>query len=208
MHNFSNRLKFLRKKNSFTQAALANKLEVTQQAVAKWESGQSVPDYDTLKKLAELFNTSIDYLLCQTDIEENNFEFLSDYDRSGFSIPIIGTVKAGYNSVAFNDDYGVEYANVPNPKDYFYLLVRGDSMEPQIRDGALALVHRQSTLEDGDLGVIVYGDNEGTLKKYSRKGDTIILQPFNPDYETKIISGEDLNSVYIAGKVIETKTKW
>ena len=81
-------------------------------------------------------------------------------------------------------------------------------MEPRIKDGDLALVHKQPTLNDGDLGVIVYGDNEGTLKKFSRRGNTIILSPFNPDYEPKIISGEDLNNVYIAGKVVETKTKW
>ena len=88
------------------------------------------------------------------------------------------------------------------------LRVKGDSMEPRIKDGDLALVHKQPTLNDGDLGVIVYGDNEGTLKKFSRRGNTIILSPFNPDYEPKIISGEDLNNVYIAGKVVETKTKW
>ena len=45
-------------------------------------------------------------------------------------------------------------------------------MEPRISDGDLALVHRQSTLENGDLGVLVYGsDGEGTLKKYIQRGN-------------------------------------
>ena len=41
-----------------------------------------------------------------------------------------------------------------------------------------------------------------------KKGNTIILQPFNPEYEAKVLTGEELNDVYIAGKVVETKTKW
>ena len=94
------------------------------------------------------------------------------------------------------------------PSEYFYLMVKGDSMEPRIKDGDLALVHRQASLENGDLGVIVYGDDEGTLKKYFKNGDTIILQPFNPAYESLILTKEDLDHVYIAGKVVETKTKW
>lgn len=206
---FSQQIKSLRKKNKLSQAELAKQLKVTQQAIGKWETGKSTPDTDTLKRLAEFFKTSVDFLLgIENTVPENNIPFEVEYDDSGFGIPVIGTVRAGYNSLAYNDDFGVEYANVKNPEDYFYLIVRGDSMEPRIKDGDLALVHKQPTLNDGDLGVIVYGDNEGTLKKYSRRGDTIILQPFNPDYEAKIISGEDLNNVYIAGRVVETKTKW
>ncbi|MEG1782212.1 MAG: S24 family peptidase, partial [Oscillospiraceae bacterium] len=125
-----------------------------------------------------------------------------------YAIPIIGTVRAGYNSLAYNEDYGVEYANVRDPENYFYLIVKGDSMEPRIKDGDLALVRKQNSLDDGDLGVIVYGDNEGTLKRFVKRGNMIILQPFNPLYEAKVITGDDLDNVYIAGKVVETKTKW
>ena len=82
-------------------------------------------------------------------------------------------------------------------------------MEPYIRDGDLALVHRQAALESGDLGVVIYGDGEGTLKKFIQNSrDMILLQPFNPDYDTLVISGSDLENVYVAGKVIETKRKW
>ena len=48
-----------------------------------------------------------------------------------------------------------EYARVKDPGSYFYLLVKGDSMEPRISDSDLALVHRQPTLENGDLGVVI-----------------------------------------------------
>jgi repressor LexA len=81
-------------------------------------------------------------------------------------------------------------------------------MEPGIRDKDLALVRKQATLEDGDLGVVVYGDGEGTLKRFHRKGNTVALQAFNPAYETLILAGEELEKLYIIGKVVETRTKW
>ena len=201
---FSENIKKLRKEKSLSQSRLAQQLQVTQQAVGKWEKGKSIPDSDTLRQIAEFFNTSVDYLLGVTKLVENAVAVA----QGDYAIPIIGTVKAGYNALAYNDDYGVEYANVRNPEEYFYLIVKGDSMEPRIKDGDLALVHKQNTLNDGELGVIVYGDNEGTLKRFVKKGNMIILQPFNPEYEAKIITGEELNDVFIAGKVVETKTKW
>ena len=83
-------------------------------------------------------------------------------------IPVVGTVRAGYGALAFEEDYGKEYACVKDPENYFFLVVKGDSMEPRISDGDLALVHRQNTLDNGDLGVLVYGaDGEGTLKSTS-----------------------------------------
>lgn len=201
---FSQNIKKLRKERKISQSRLARELQVTQQAVGKWETGKSTPDSETLRRIAEFFKTSVDYLLGVDKLVENAVAMTG----GDFAIPIIGTVKAGYNALAYNDDYGVEYANVRNPEEYFYLIVKGDSMEPRIKDGDLALVHKQNTLNDGDLGVIVYGDNEGTLKRFVKKGNMIILQPFNPEYEAKVITGEDLNDVYIAGKVVETKTKW
>ena len=96
-------------------------------------------------------------------------------------IPVIGTVKAGYGALAYEEDYGKEYARVKDPSSYFYLVVRGDSMEPRIHDGDLALVHRQ---------------------------DCVVLQPFNPAYKEMVIKGEELNHLHIAGRVVETKAKW
>ena len=122
---------------------------------------------------------------------------------------IAAVVKAGYGALAYEEDYGKEYARVKDPSSYFYLVVRGDSMEPRIHDGDLALVHRQDTLENGDLGVLIYGDEgEGTLKRYIQRGNCVVLQPFNPAYNELVIKGEDLNHLHIAGRVVETKAKW
>ena len=208
---FSQHLRAARKQAHLSQTELAEALGVTQQAVGKWENGKSSPDPGTLGRIAALLGTSSDFLLgLHKETEETRAAADRFFGaRHESLVPVIGTVKAGYGALAFEEDYGQEYANVKDPASYFYLVVKGDSMEPRIQDGDLALVHRQSTLENGDLGVFVYGeDGEGTLKKYVQRGNSIILHPFNADYDEMGIKGADLEHLYIAGKVIETKAKW
>ena len=60
--NFSEKLQILRKNKGLTQEALADKLNVSRQAVAKWESGETLPDLDKCRILAELFGVSLDDL--------------------------------------------------------------------------------------------------------------------------------------------------
>lgn len=202
---FAQRLKELRKLRGISQMALSSELGLSQQAVGKWETGRSTPDPAMLARIAAFFEVSTDYLLgrAQSVASTDGWQAAGEYP-----IPIIGTVRAGYGALALEEDYGEEYARVKDPQNYFYLLVKGDSMEPRIFEGDLALVRRQQTLESGELGVVVFGDGEGTLKKYIRRGNTVILQPFNSAYPPQIIMGEDLDHLYIAGKVVETRTKW
>ena len=208
---FAERLKEARKAKRYSQAEVSRMLGVTQQAVGKWETGRSTPDPQTVARLAEILDTPADVLLglrkepdASSAVGRNAF---SRYTES--QVPVVGTVRAGYGALAFEEDYGQEYARVKDPSNYFYLVVRGDSMEPRIQDGDLALVHRQDTLENGDLGVLIYGDEgEGTLKRYIQRGNCVVLQPFNPAYNELVIKGEDLNHLHIAGRVVETKAKW
>ena len=204
---FSERLKALRKEKGFSQGALSALLGVTQQAVGKWETGRSTPDPKTVARLAELLDTTTDYLLGVGQPQTQQFGGpVGSYAES--PVPVVGTVRAGYGALAFEEDYGVEMAPVKDPDNYFYLIVKGDSMEPRIHDGDYALVRRQPTLSNGELGVMVFGEGEGTLKRYLQRGSAVVLQPFNPDYDEMVIRGEELNDLYIVGKVIETKTKW
>ena len=203
---FSERLKALRKERKLSQAALSAQLGVTQQAVGKWETGRSTPDPATVARLAALLGTTTDVLLGVSPALQDFGGPVGAYMES--PVPVVGSVRAGYGALAFEEDYGTEPAPVKDPENYFYLVVKGDSMEPRIHDGDYALVRRQPTLNNGDLGVMVFDEGEGTLKRYIRRGNAVILQPFNPDYPEKVIRGADLERLYIAGKVVETKTKW
>lgn len=67
-----NRLKNLRDENNFSQKDVANKLNISNATLSQYESGVRQPSYDILKKIADIYNVSIDYLLGRTDIK--NFE--------------------------------------------------------------------------------------------------------------------------------------
>ena len=81
-------------------------------------------------------------------------------------------------------------------------------MDPDIKDGDLVLVHIQPQVESGELAVVIIDGEEGTLKKYMRKDNAIILQSFNRAYPPRVFVGEEMNIVRVAGKVIESKRKW
>lgn len=67
---FGERLRQLRKEKGLTQADLAKLLGVSQQAIGNYESGVRQPDSGTMVKLADFFDTSVDYLLGRTDIRK------------------------------------------------------------------------------------------------------------------------------------------
>ena len=60
---FNEKLKILRKGNNLTQEELAEKLNVSRQAITKWESSDGTPDIENLKQISILFNTTIDELI-------------------------------------------------------------------------------------------------------------------------------------------------
>lgn len=72
---FNEKLKMLRKEKGFTQENLADELNVSRQAITKWESGDGIPDIENLKQISILFNTTIDELVK----EEKNINIDKSY---------------------------------------------------------------------------------------------------------------------------------
>lgn len=65
-----NRIRDLRKERSLTQAELGSVLKVSSRTIGFYETGERDPDTDTLRKLADFFGVSIDYLLGRLDIRD------------------------------------------------------------------------------------------------------------------------------------------
>ena len=63
MTTLGQRIKEHRRRAGLSQEALARRMDVSRQAVTKWESGQSAPSTENLFRLAELFGTTVDLLL-------------------------------------------------------------------------------------------------------------------------------------------------
>ena len=73
-----NRIKELRQKNNMSQIRLSIELEVSQETVSAYENGKYYPSFQTLYRMANIFHTSIDYLMGLTDTENIAESITSD----------------------------------------------------------------------------------------------------------------------------------
>lgn len=69
---FADKVIRLRKRNGWSQEELANKMDVSRQAVSKWEAAQTVPDIEKILKLASIFSVTTDYLL-KDELEDEEY---------------------------------------------------------------------------------------------------------------------------------------
>ncbi|MGG7214299.1 helix-turn-helix domain-containing protein [Clostridium nigeriense] len=95
----SKRIQEQRKIKGLTQEQLAESLNVSRQAVSKWESNQSLPEIDRVILMSEIFNVSTDYLLKGITIEDSKNNNLKDYSLLGtifISIGLILTITLWY----------------------------------------------------------------------------------------------------------------
>lgn len=82
-----NRIKNLREEFGMTQQELADKIDGAKSTIAMYEKGDRKPSLEVLVKLSEIFNCSIDYILCKTDIRniEEDFKFAYHKETEGLS---------------------------------------------------------------------------------------------------------------------------
>ncbi|UJD04312.1 helix-turn-helix domain-containing protein [Streptococcus infantis] len=85
---FAERLKTLRKRVKLTQAQIAEKLDISQQAYAAWERGVKKPTQENLVKIAQILNVSVDYLVGNSENKDDdldNIELLFRMNSTGLT---------------------------------------------------------------------------------------------------------------------------
>ena len=117
-------------------------------------------------------------------------------------LPLYGRIAAGTPIEALRD----QSASVAVPPsligsgDHYALEVAGDSMiEAGIMDGDMVLIQKCEVAENGAIVVALVDNNEVTLKRLRKRGDSIALEPANKAYETRIF-GPD--RVKVQGKLV------
>jgi len=84
--------------------------------------------------------------------------------------------------------------------NHYPLEVKGDSMiEAGINDGDVVVIRETSSADNGDIVVALVENNEATLKRYMRRGDTIALEAANPAYETRVYP---VGQVKVQGRLV------
>jgi repressor LexA len=122
-------------------------------------------------------------------------------------IPIIGSVKCGYEGLAYQylDGY-VMIDNNAYHGDIKAFRCYGDSMSGiGIYDGDIAIVRIQEDIDCGELAIVIVNGDEGMLKRVRKQEGAIILESANPSYPPRVFTGEDMNKVRVVGKVIEIR---
>lgn len=204
--SFGDNLKRYRKQHNLTQAELAEKLGTSKQVISRYEAGQRSPKISVAAQFAQALGVPLASL---SDAEAAPQIPDQVPVASMIALPIVGSIKCGPGGLAYQDieDY-IPAANVKHPDEYFYLRVSGDSMEPRISAGDLALIRKQEDVESGELAAVIINGDEGTLKKVIKRDGAVILQAFNPDYPPRVFTGPDINTLTIVGKVIRTEKEW
>lgn len=111
-----------------------------------------------------------------------------DYARP-VSIPVMGRIAAGtpIEAIQTHSHTIAVPPEMLGAGEHYALEVRGDSMiDAGIFDGDTVLIKKQDTASTGEIIVALVDDEEATLKRLRRKGNTVALEAANPAYETRI----------------------
>lgn len=210
MTEVSKRLSAMISRRGLTYGDLAERTGISKSALQRYATGETAKiPLDRMEKLARALKTTPAYLLgWDNGVDTDGLPNGAIPVKSLAKIPVVGTVRAGWNGLAYEEANGFELADVKTPENYFFLRVKGDSMAPQINEGDLALVHKQQIANSGDVIVAILNGNEGTLKRFVRQGAAVILQPFNPAYTPMVLAEEELEAFRIVGKVVQTVHRW
>ena len=200
---FNERLKTLRIQRKMTQSELAKKIYISQPAYSKYEVGTPSPNPETLSKIADALDVSVDYLLGSD----------SQPARPGYiRIPVLGRVAAGIPIDAIEEviDWEDISAEAAGDGEYFGLQIKGHSMEPKISDGDVVIVRRQPDVDSGDIAVVLVNGDDATVKRIKKSPQGVTLIPSNPAYEPMYYSNEEIESlpVQILGRVVELRAKF
>ncbi len=208
MTSFGDRFKDLRLEKNLTQQQLAEMFYTKKSSISRYENNLQIPEIDSLQKFADFFHVSIDYLLCRSNIKNGELLKTAYLPKKIVELPILGVVRAGEPLYAQQNLLGyssIDAALVPSG-ECFYLRVKGDSMNmSNIVDNQLVMIRRQQEVENGEIALVLVGDEDATIKKLYRSDATITLMPHssNPEYPPRIINLEK-DTFRVIGKVVGT----
>ncbi len=141
--------------------------------------------------------------------EENQEQPIIEVSETSqfYMAPVYGQISAGIPNWAEECMEGripidYELMNIINPEEHFFLRVNGESMNKVIKNGAYALIHKQDVVENGEIAVVLVNGYDATLKKFTKQGDLIILEPQSNDDSFKIQAYDKNTSIKILGKYI------
>lgn len=137
-------------------------------------------------------------------IEGSGRRGFNDSDNSGYrlGVPVMGRIAAGVpRSAIETQSHSIDVPDeMLSTGEHFALEVKGDSMiDAGILDGDTVIIKKTDTATNGDIIVALVDEEEATLKRFRRKGQSVALEAANPAYETRIFGPDRIR---VQGKLI------
>jgi SOS-response transcriptional repressor LexA len=195
-NSLGDRIKIARKKAGLTQGELAKKVGITYPTLNKYEKNRRVPNSQVLDRIARELNCDPGWLLSGAgDIPRASTAFDS---LSVSNIPVLTRIPTEFPDRVSEEI--IEYICLPKiPSGAYALIVKGNNMSPNIKDGDYAIFFPNIPIGHGDIIVVIDEWGEWSLKRYRMKGDEVLLVSDNPEYPTYGLAGK----YKIVGKVID-----
>lgn len=205
------RLKYLRKELNKTQNEVAESIKISRANYSHFENDRNEPDGEILNRLADYFDVTTDYLLGRSNVSKPA-EIKQVEKNDWISVPIVGTIKCGPGGIIYEDIEGfTSYpkSELDSSHEYVVLNATGDSMIGDgISDGDLALIQKEPDFVQGKIYAVVVDSEEVTLKRVTKTDDSVILVPSNPKYDPRIVTGLELETFQIVGRLINIKRNY
>lgn len=202
------RIKHARDAKSMSQEELGSQLGLNKSTIQRYESGQvqriKLP---ILENMAKILGVSPSWLILKSDdpapIKSN---ISAVYNNNIYRIPVFESVSAGFGAYAVNEivDYiPVVIKNSYDVDDTIAIKVSGDSMYPKIEDGDIIVVRRQTSVDSGDIAVVLLDNDEGLVKKVIYGPTWIELHSINSEkYPPRRFNGAEVQRLRVVGLVI------
>lgn len=213
---FASNLKHLLDIHDLAQVDVAKAIGVSPQTFNTWVKGVAIPRMGKIQALADYFG------VLKSELVDDNPPSLAEPQNKSFSsagyvrIPVLGEIAGGIpiEAIEIRDDD--DWEDIPQEwlnggREYLALRVQGDSMEPRIHSGDVAIVKKQPVCDSGDICAVYVNGYAATLKKILKIPDgAIVLQSTNPNYEPKVYTADQQEAlpVVILGKLVELRAKF
>ena len=206
MNTFGDNLRKAMEKAEINATELSEKTGISKSTISRYLSGGYIAKQKNLLKLSLALHVEPKFLFSDA-VEE------LDANLKVYSIPIVGKVVAGTPIDAIENI--TDYIRVTNPAaadgSYYALHVTGASMEPEMREGDLVIVHKQDSFDSGDICIVLVNGDEATVKKVIKSDQGITLIGFNatvyPPHFYNVRQVEEL-PVRVIGKVKEVRRSY
>lgn len=200
------RIKERRIAMGLTQEELGEKLGLQKSAIAKYENGRVKNiKRNTIALMSEILECTPTYLM---GLDEST----APRTRTATVINVLGHVAAGIPIEAITDIVDTEEISEELARcgEYFGLKIKGNSMEPKIKDGDTVIVRRQDDAESDEIVIAIVNGNDGVCKRMKKYEGKIALVSENPAYEPMYYESSEVAEipVRIAGKVVELRRKF